>query len=213
MTAKTPNPPIPSAEMLNEMAAKGTRLRRERAEFLDQLRDGVVAPEQAVEMLHEARKEVNEKTLGKIRALNFLLSVPYFGRVTAQQTLLDLRIMPKRHLAAMNDKQADKLAAAILDKVSIRALVREHGVRALPLDEVVGLIRTASTKKGGTLRYLRVRDVVGRLPRLSEDKVFSIIEGVGIDVNARFTDLDRKTVNALIKALPEPKTKPTKKIA
>lgn len=202
MTVKTQNPPIPSAEMLNEMAAKGTRLRRERAEFLNQLRDGSVSPEYAVEMLNAARESENEKTLGKIRALNFLLSVPYFGRVTAQQTLLDLRIMPKRHLAAMNDKQADKLAAAILDKVSIRVLTRDYGARSLSTPEVVGIIKLAATKKGGALRYLRVRDAVGRIPRLNEDKVFAIIEEVGIDVNARFIDLDRKTVNALVKALP-----------
>lgn len=203
MTAKTQNPPIPSAEMLNEMAARGTQLRRERAEFLDKLRKLDVPPEHAVEMLAEARKEGNEKTLGKIRAQNFLLAVPYFGRVTAQQTLLDLRIMPKRHLAAMNDKQADKLAAAILDKVSIRTLVREYGDKAMPTPEVAELIKLASTKKGGALRYLRVRDAVARLPRLNEDKVLALIEEVGIDVNARFDDLDRKTINALIRALPD----------
>lgn len=203
MAAKTQNPPIPSAEMLNEMAARGTKLRRERAEFLNKLRDMEVPPEHAVEMLDEARKPGNEKTLGKIRVLNFLLAVPYFGRVTAQQTLLDLRIMPKRHLAAMNDKQADKLAAAILDKVSVRALTREYGGKALPTSEVTSLIKLAATKKGGALRYLRVRDAVSRLPRLNEDKVLALIESVGIDVNSRFADLDRKTVNALVRALPD----------
>lgn len=195
-------PALTSAQ-LQQMAHRGVELRRARIRFLGQITDKD-NPVDFATAFDQARLEENRETYGRIRALNFVTSIPGFGRTRAGHLLDSLGLSHRKYLGTMTAVQAERLVEAIKDALGQTALGKRYGRFDLDTETVVDAIHSATRQEtAGNLAHVRVRDVVERMSGVTRAGALNVVYSAGIDVNARFSDISSIQATNLSKALPD----------
>lgn len=196
-------PPVPTTEQLQKMAVRGVELRRARIRLLDQITDED-NPVDFTTVFDQARRDENRETYGRIRALNFVTSIPGFGKTRAGHLLDSLGLSHRKYLGTMTTVQAGRLVEAIKDALGQTALGKRYGRFDLDTETAVDVISAAvSRQTAGNLVHVRVRDVVERMSGVTRADALGIVDSSGIDVNARFSDITTVQSTNLTKALPD----------
>ena len=98
-----PLPPELSAEARQEALAKAAEARRARAELKDKLKMGSV---QLAELFDIAEKD---ETVGKMKVVSVLESLPGVGKVKARRLMDQFDISESRRIRGLGTKQKDAL--------------------------------------------------------------------------------------------------------
>jgi signal recognition particle GTPase len=103
--AAMPQPPALTPEQRQAALDKAAKVRRERAEVKEKLKMGSMS---LSELLHQA--EVNE-TVGKMKVLSVLESLPGLGKVKARRLMDSVGISESRRLQGLGANQREALLA------------------------------------------------------------------------------------------------------
>ena len=102
-----PQPPALTAEQRQAALQKAAKVRRERAEVKEKLKMGTMS---LSELLNQS--ESNE-TVGKMKVLSVLESLPGLGKVKARRLMESVGISESRRLQGLGVNQRDALLAQI----------------------------------------------------------------------------------------------------
>lgn len=101
-----PQPPSLTPEQRQAALAKAAEARRARAEVKERLKMGSIT---LPELLDQA---TGDETIGKMKVLAVLESLPGVGKVKARRTLEELDISDTRRVRGLGDQQKRKLLEA-----------------------------------------------------------------------------------------------------
>ena len=99
MVALMPQPPALTAEQRQAALAKAAQVRRERAEVKDQLKMGSMT---LAELL---KKADTDETVGKMKVISVLESLPGLGKVKARRLMDTVGISESRRIQGLGAKQ------------------------------------------------------------------------------------------------------------
>ena len=102
-----PQPPSLTPDQRKAALAKAAQARKERAELKDHLKSGRLDPP---ELLQKADKD---ETVGKMKVLSVLESLPGTGKVKARRLMSQIGISETRRLQGLGSKQRESLLEAI----------------------------------------------------------------------------------------------------
>ena len=94
-----------SDEVRREALVKAAKVRRERAELKDQLKKSELS-------LAELLDRTGDDTVGKMKVLAVLESLPGVGKVKARRTMDDIGISESRRLRGLGSRQRSRLLDA-----------------------------------------------------------------------------------------------------
>ncbi len=94
-----PQPPALTAEQRQAALAKAAKVRRDRAEVKEKLKLGTLS---LAELLERAD---NDETVGKMKVLSVLESLPGLGKVKARRLMEAINISESRRLQGLGAKQ------------------------------------------------------------------------------------------------------------
>ena len=103
-----PQPPVLTPEQRQAALAKAAVARRSRAELKEKLKMGSTSLPELFELAGK------DETVGKMKVLSVLESMPGLGKVKARRTLEEIGISETRRVQGLGDNQRKKL----LDKLS-----------------------------------------------------------------------------------------------
>jgi signal recognition particle GTPase len=103
MVALMPQPPALTPEQRQAALAKAARVRRERAEVKEKLKMGSIT---LAELLQQAD---NDETVGKMKVVSVLESLPGLGKVKARRLMETVGISDSRRLQGLGAKQRVEL--------------------------------------------------------------------------------------------------------
>jgi hypothetical protein len=101
-----PQPPSLSPEQRQAALQKAAAVRRERAELKDHLKSGRVSLKELL------RKAESDETVGKMKVLAALESLPGTGKVKARRLMEQVGISETRRLQGLGAKQREALLEA-----------------------------------------------------------------------------------------------------
>jgi signal recognition particle GTPase len=101
-----PQPPALTPEQRQAALAKAAQVRRERAEVKEKMKLGLVS---LSDVLAQAEKS---ETVGKMKVLSVLESLPGLGKVKARRLMETVGISESRRLQGLGIKQREALLAA-----------------------------------------------------------------------------------------------------
>ena len=96
-------PPALSPEQRQAALEKAARARRQRAEVKERLKSGTLTLKELFE------SGDMDETLGKLRVVNLLESLPGVGKVKARRVMEELEISESRRLRGLGDNQRRRL--------------------------------------------------------------------------------------------------------
>jgi hypothetical protein len=99
MVARMPQPPALTAEQRQAALAKAAKVRRERAEIKEKLKMGSLTLTELLKMAE------NDETVGKMKVLSVLESLPGLGKVKARRLMDTVGISESRRLQGLGAKQ------------------------------------------------------------------------------------------------------------
>ena len=94
-----PQPPVLTTEQRQAALEKAARVRRERAEVKDRLKMGSLT---LAELLRQAE---SDETVGKMKVVSVLESLPGLGKVKARRLMASVGIAESRRLQGLGAKQ------------------------------------------------------------------------------------------------------------
>ena len=94
-----------SDEVRREALVKAAKVRRERAELKGQLKEGELS-------LADLLDRTGDDTVGKMKVLAVLESLPGVGKVKARRTMEDIGISESRRLRGLGSRQRSQLLDA-----------------------------------------------------------------------------------------------------
>ena len=103
MVARMPQPPALTPEQRQAALDKAAKVRRERAEVKEKLKMGSIT---LSELLTRAE---NDETVGKMKVLSVLESLPGLGKVKARRLMETVGISESRRLQGLGANQRDAL--------------------------------------------------------------------------------------------------------
>jgi hypothetical protein len=103
MVAPMPQPPALTPEQRQAALEKAARVRRERAEVKEKLKMGSLS---LAELLKKAEKD---ETVGKMKVVSVLESLPGLGKVKARRMMETVGISESRRLQGLGAKQRAEL--------------------------------------------------------------------------------------------------------
>ena len=103
MVARMPQPPALTPEQRQAALDKAARVRRERAEVKEKLKMGSIT---LSELLRRAEKD---ETVGKMKVLSVLESLPGLGKVKARRLMDTVGISESRRLQGLGSNQRESL--------------------------------------------------------------------------------------------------------
>ncbi|HLN17614.1 MAG TPA: integration host factor, actinobacterial type [Acidimicrobiales bacterium] len=103
MVAPMPQPPALTPEQRQAALQKAARVRRERAEVKEKLKLGTLT---LSELLKKAEKD---ETVGKMKVVSVLESLPGLGKVKARRLMETVGISESRRLQGLGAKQRAEL--------------------------------------------------------------------------------------------------------
>jgi signal recognition particle GTPase len=103
MVARMPQPPALTPEQRQAALDKAAKVRRERAEVKEKLKMGSIT---LSELLRRAEKD---ETVGKMKVLSVLESLPGLGKVKARRLMETVGISESRRLQGLGANQRDAL--------------------------------------------------------------------------------------------------------
>ena len=105
MVARMPQPPALTPEQRQAALDKAAKVRRERAEVKEKLKMGSIT---LSELLKRAEKD---ETVGKMKVLSVLESLPGLGKVKARRLMETVGISESRRLQGLGANQREALLA------------------------------------------------------------------------------------------------------
>ena len=105
-----PQPPQLSAEQRQAALAKAGTVRRERAELKELLKMGSVTIDELL-----ARADKGDETVGKMKVLSVLESLPRLGKVKARRLMEECEISETRRLQGLGGVQRRELLKRLAD--------------------------------------------------------------------------------------------------
>ena len=105
IVADMPQPPALTAEQRQAALDKAAKVRRERAEVKEKLKMGSIA---LADLLRRAEKD---ETVGKMKVLSVLESLPGLGKVKARRLMETVGISESRRLQGLGVNQREQLLA------------------------------------------------------------------------------------------------------
>ncbi len=105
MVISMPQPPVLTPEQRQQALAKAAQARRQRAEVKEKLKMGRMTLQA---LLAEADKD---ETLGKMKVLSVLESLPGLGKVKARRLMETVGISESRRLQGLGTNQREALVA------------------------------------------------------------------------------------------------------
>jgi hypothetical protein len=103
MVVPMPQPPALTPEQRQAALQKAARVRRERAEVKEKLKTGSLS---LAELLKKAEKD---ETVGKMKVVSVLESLPGLGKVKARRLMETVGISESRRLQGLGAKQRAEL--------------------------------------------------------------------------------------------------------